>query len=65
MSSSFILGPLTYKRRSTGRTYAVGVVSFDSGKCGDPKYPGVYARITSELKWIKDKMHNPGYRCPE
>ena len=62
MNSNLVLGPLTYKRR--GRTYAVGDVSFDSGKCGDPKYPGVYARITSELKWIKHKMRNPGYGCP-
>ena len=35
------------------RNTVVGVTSFGDG-CGDPQYPGVYARITEEVKtWIQ------------
>ena len=30
-----------------------GVVSFGGKKCGDAKLPGVYARVSSHIPWIK------------
>ena len=32
-----------------------GIISFGDG-CGKPKLPGVYTRVTSYLKWIKNHM---------
>ena len=34
------------------RNTLVGVTSFGSG-CGDPDYPGVYARVTEVKQWIQ------------
>ena len=34
------------------RNTLVGVTSFGSG-CGDPDYPGVYARVTEVKHWIQ------------
>ena len=33
----------------------VGVISWSNG-CADPKFPGVYARVTHVLDWIKKNM---------
>jgi len=46
-------GPLTYEK--DGKTYLIGVVSWGRacGKYGDP---GVYARVTKELKWIEEQL---------
>ncbi len=30
----------------------IGVINFSFG-CGDPKYPGVYARVSAVRDWIK------------
>jgi secreted trypsin-like serine protease len=38
------------------RGYAqVGIVSWGP-QCGNPLYPGVYTRVSSFSKWIKDNM---------
>ena len=33
----------------------VGLTSFGTG-CGDPDYPGVYARVTEVQTWIQDTV---------
>jgi len=49
-------GPLITKETGSEDYYSlIGVVSWGSG-CADPKFPGVYARVTKELQWIKDNM---------
>ena len=51
ISSLSSLGPLTWTD-SNGMVKVVGVVSFGIG-CGDPGIPGVYAKVTSQLKWME------------
>uniref|UniRef100_A0A0P4VWR9 limulus clotting factor C n=1 Tax=Scylla olivacea TaxID=85551 RepID=A0A0P4VWR9_SCYOL len=41
---------------SSGRYVLVGIVSFGSGSCVDPKLPGVYTRVPSYRQWIADNM---------
>jgi secreted trypsin-like serine protease len=48
-------GPLVLKQGVTN--VIVGVVSFGIG-CGKPGYPGVYARVTTFLDWIRENMVN-------
>ena len=47
------LGPLTTMDKTTKTYTLVGVVSFGIG-CGRDHFPGVYGRVTSSLKWIKN-----------
>jgi len=47
-------GPLTYKEN--GRSYLIGVVSWGHETCAKPKYPGVYARVTTALDWIQEEL---------
>eukprot|EP00095_Tigriopus_kingsejongensis_P003190 maker-scaffold91_size383040-snap-gene-2.26 protein:Tk03190 transcript:maker-scaffold91_size383040-snap-gene-2.26-mRNA-1 annotation:"serine protease 27-like" len=49
-------GPLT-TLESNGRHTVIGVVSFGSG-CAQVGVPGVYARVTSVLPWIKQNAAN-------
>lgn len=53
-------GPLVTKE--SGEVYSlIGIVSFGAG-CADPNFPGVYARVTEDLTWIKENIH--GKQCP-
>lgn len=47
-------GPLI--RKATNSAYIlIGIVSWGFG-CAQPDYPGVYARVSNQLDWIKSKM---------
>ncbi|XP_035389436.1 hyaluronan-binding protein 2-like [Electrophorus electricus] len=48
-------GPLVCNRNET--YYVYGVVSWGDG-CGKKNKPGIYARVTLFLDWIKEKMHS-------
>jgi len=54
-------GPLIVKKSGANYFEQAGVVSWGIG-CALPDYPGVYARVTSQLTWIKSKM--TGTTCP-
>lgn len=49
-------GPLMYK--SNGKWYLNGVVSYGHG-CAFDGYPGVYARVSYYLPWVKSKIATP------
>jgi len=52
-------GPLVTKE--PGDYYSlIGIVSFGAG-CADPNFPGVYARVTEDLAWIKE--NTSGKQC--
>ena len=53
-------GPLLVKEKHNYFSL-VGVVSWGYG-CARTNTPGVYARVTSQLKWIKKQIQ--GSRCP-
>jgi len=49
-------GPLITERQGGEKQFEqIGVVSFGEG-CGEKEYPGVYARVTAQLDWIKREM---------
>ncbi|CAL4121659.1 unnamed protein product, partial [Meganyctiphanes norvegica] len=50
-------GPLVTKE--DGSYTVIGVVSWGYG-CASKKYPGVYARVTSEVNWIKSQSQSAG-----
>ena len=61
-------GPLVTAKQGDGTTpgqnyQLIGVVSWGWG-CADPRYPGVYARVTSQLTWIQSFLSQSGKSCP-
>jgi len=61
-------GPLVTAKGGSGERpgenyQLIGVVSWGIG-CALAEYPGVYARVTSELQWIKDFLSQDGESCP-
>ena len=53
-----ITGPITHAEN--GRTTLVGVVSWGHG-CAVPKQPGIYARVSQYIDWIKEKTEGNCY----
>ena len=51
------IGPLTTMDSNSNTYTLVGVTSFGIG-CGRVNFPGVYARVTSSIKWIKNIISN-------
>merc|ERR1719228_1025199 len=57
-------GPLVTQDATSGNYIQTGVVSWGIG-CALPQYPGVYARVSKVLNWIKMKMSiGGGETCP-
>ena len=46
-------GPLFYDYQ--GSLYQIGIVSFGKG-CAEPRYPGVYTRVTKYIDWLGQHM---------
>ena len=55
-------GPLSVLINGANYFELVGLVSFGEG-CAKPGYPGVYARVTGALSWIKQQVS--GNTCPK
>jgi len=48
-------GPMVVKEEDD-KYHLIGIVSFGPKKCANPKYPGVYTRVTSYLDWIQTNL---------
>merc|ERR1712033_154550 len=58
-------GPMVFKETGSAEEYysLIGVVSWGAG-CADPSFPGVYGRVTNQIKWIKDNMEGDTCQAP-
>eukprot|EP00951_Prasinocladus_malaysianus_P004005 scaffold28405_cov40-Prasinocladus_malaysianus.AAC.1 len=56
-------GPLIVKRDEAVYDVQVGVVSWGYG-CADPRYPGVYARISDVRSWLDYEVAQLGHSLP-
>eukprot|EP00804_Cyclotella_cryptica_P000300 CCRYP_010233-RA/>CCRYP_010233-RA protein AED:0.20 eAED:0.20 QI:1126/1/1/1/1/1/5/120/1388 len=62
-------GPLIWEKKNNDGDLQVGIVSWGIG-CADPKYPGVYTRVSSHYGWIRTQIcqlsrYPPSiYNCP-
>jgi len=57
-------GPLVANQQNYGQNYElIGVVSWGIG-CADANHPGVYARVTNQLSWVRTWMATDGAECP-
>ncbi|XP_030366168.1 transmembrane protease serine 12 [Strigops habroptila] len=48
-------GPLACYHPPTNRYYLMGIASFGVG-CGQPRFPGIYVRLSQYRRWIKSEL---------
>merc|ERR1719220_1623769 len=56
-------GPLTYLDKSSNSWFQVGVVSVGKD-CGHAEYPGIYARVSEYLEWIRSNTDDSMDQSP-
>ena len=58
-------GPVVWMEPETKISYLVGVISWEYSPCGAPKSPGVYARVTHYLPWIKENTGKATFKISD
>uniref|UniRef100_A0A672VCI1 Peptidase S1 domain-containing protein n=1 Tax=Strigops habroptila TaxID=2489341 RepID=A0A672VCI1_STRHB len=53
-------GPLACYHPPTNRYYLMGIASFGVG-CGQPRFPGIYVRLSQYRRWIKSELQAKGH----
>lgn len=50
-------GPLIWSKKIEPQTwYQIGIVSWIFQPCGNPKYPGLYTKVSNYINWINKKI---------